>query len=78
MRIFGWLIFVLGIALAGLGTVYPPPGTVSSYSEDGKFTILKYHNKPYETVLQERSNLILTGGLLAICGVIFISRRRRE
>lgn len=77
MRVFGWVLFVLGIALLGLGFVYPPPPVVF-YSENGKMYMQRYHNKPYDVVLQERSNFIFTGGFLAVCGAICINRRRRE
>ena len=77
MRVFGWVLFVLGIALLGWGFVYAPPPERYAYDEKGnKFVAEKYDSTSYAAVLHESSNLMLTGSVLAVCGAIFINRRR--
>ena len=67
MRVFGWVLFVLGMTVFGLGWVYPPRPTSLPMNAD-----------VYGIILQQRTNITLRGGILAICGVMFINRHRRE
>ena len=67
MRAFGWVLFVLGMTAMELGWVGKPIPTPLQAPAD-----------VYGIILQQRTNITLRGGILAICGVMFINRYRRE